>query len=260
MTELESDGARWAGLRTVVAGLIWALLGAAMFAPLPFATTADATTSPFAMLAGVTTSSSVTSLACYDTCPGTGAHAYTEPNPVDMGTLSNQPPVYVQNDYLPDEIEGGYFRAYRVMTGCGALEGGDYNGRRVKIELYYWDDGGYVNWNHESYLHIDPDSSVDSSSSGAIYYIWNNAYATTPWVPSWVEDFKMNNLTSGGRKIGDVTEAAAEVEDCWYGNHLHQESDGDGDYATNLDVGDTTTARITDVHYVTLSGIAGEAP
>lgn len=248
--------------KVIVTGISATALVVASVVPLKSMTDTRATDGPFAMLAGITSVTNVTALACYGTCPGGGSHAYTNPNPIDMGAGTTTPAVYVQNDYLPDDISGGYLTALRIMTGCGAYESPNYNGRRVKVSIYYYDtSSNYVNWNHESYLHIDPDYDVVDTSSESLYWFhWNNTYATTQLWPYWLEEFEMNNLTSGGIGIGQVTNVASPVTGCTDGNHLHQESDADGEYAPNLDVGDATTARYTDAHYVTLTGIAGEAP
>ena len=100
------------------------------------------------MLHGVT--GDITSLACYGECPGAGPHSGGY-DPQDIGTSGATPYVYVQNDYLPDEVSGGYIRAYEVVQGCASYDPEDeeYNGRKIRVETYYYEDSTYLNWNHE---------------------------------------------------------------------------------------------------------------
>lgn len=242
-----------------VGGSLTLLLGLTTALALPI--TSKATTSPFAMLAGTTTSTNITSLSCYGTCPGGGSHSHSYPNPVDMGAGTSTPSVFAQADYLPSDIAGGYALAYRDTTGQCGEKNDPYNGRRITVQIYHYNtSGSYVNWNYESYLHVEPYSGVSYYISSAPWLHWNNPYSSSPMWPSYIYDFNLNNLTSGGLYLGYVHNVTQTDSACTDGNHLHQESDNDGAYRPGLSVGQATTARYTDLHYVTLTGIAGSAP
>ena len=69
----------------------------------------------------------------------------------------------------------------------------------------------------------------------------------------------MNNTTSGGLQIAGVSQkGAAAAASCSGGNHLHQEV-GSSNYNPYDYWGKSVTARYSDSHYLTLSGIVGTA-
>ena len=246
--------------RPMFALIAWTVLSLSLTLSLATPAPSKATTSPFAMLAGISSSTNITSLTCYGVCPGT-PHSHTYPNPVDMGAGTATPAEWSQADYLPNDISGGYVLAFRDTNGACGEKDTPYNGRRITVQIYHYNtSAAYVNWNYESYLHMDPDAGVSAYSGSATWKHWNNPYSSAPLWGGWILDFNLNNTTSGGLYLGTAHNVTQTDMDCIDGNHLHQESDNDGAYRPGLSVGQPTTGRYTDLHYVTLTGIGGSAP
>ena len=157
-------------------------------------------------------------------------------------------------------MNGGYVLAYRDTAGACGEKNNPYNGRRITVEFYYFVNGVYTNYNTASYLHIDGVAPTLAYRANAPWRRWNNPYASSPlWAGNMVE-FNLNNLQSGGLYLGTAHNVTQTDIACTTGNHLHQESDGKGVYAPWLALGNATHNRWTDLHYITLSGISGNAP
>lgn len=131
------------------------------------------------------------------------------------------------------------------------------------MEIYHYIGGSYVNWQYESYLHVDPTAETNLYYGSAVWKRWNNKNASVPFWTPFLEQFKMNQPVSGGSDgyyLGTTHSVSVVDPACTTGNHVHQESDSDGVYRPGLYIGQLTTSRWTDLHYVTLSGIQGTAP
>ncbi len=222
---------------------------------------AEASHGRIAMLAGST--GTVTAGRCYppdpiwaNPCPA-NPHGFTNPYPFDIGAPA-WTPVYAQVDYLPNNIAGGFITASTVSTGCAASDG-PYSGYRVRVEIsYYNTSGAYVNWNHESYLHLA--STYGSIVNGGTFR-WNNPSATVPLWPPALEDYRLNNTTAGGALVGYVHPwMSGGSTSCSDGAHLHMEADSDGAYNTSRYLGEPVTQRFSDIHFIHLAGINGLHP
>lgn len=90
---------------TVLAIVAWAVLAAAIVSTFISPQRTEAAGPAFAVLASITSSSAgITSLQCYGTCPGSGPHSHSYPNPIDQGAGGSQPSAWVQLDYLPASV------------------------------------------------------------------------------------------------------------------------------------------------------------
>jgi hypothetical protein len=248
----------------VLALVVWALFGVAvLMAILPVPTTTADNGNNIAVLAGITSGGSgITGLATYpDGTPHPGVY------PVDMSAGGGNPYTYVQIDYLPSDVDGGYTFSYRDDSGCAAYNpsSGYYNGRRVRTFVYHYRDNTLLDVHGESYLHLDPDYSyVGVDYADGVWARWNNATAGSPMWPGYAEHFKLNNGTSGRFIIGTIASPelpGAATINCSTGEHLHQEGDPTkGSYAPGLSFYQSTTNRVTDIHYADLDSITGTAP
>lgn len=190
---------------------------------------------PIAVLAGA--GGTVSTLACYDPDPFV-AHPVRpgKPNPwAPCRTTDDSPPdgvtgnhggiyvpvdvsgnagagVYVQNDYLPAVVRGGYLWAEDLTTGCFNAST---SGSRTKVWIYYYDGTGYTDAHAVYYGHIDQYSPILNT-----WKTWNNYWASSPLWQPWVKDYDLNNDTSGGMYVGTVR---SNPSGCVTGSHLHQE-------------------------------------
>lgn len=190
------------------------------------------------MLAGV--SGNISTLQCYDPNPFSAHPSWPgKPNPwAPCRTIDDSPAdgvtgahsgltaptdiagsgtVYVQNDYLPDAVRGGYLYAVDASTGCYSSGTA---GKRTKVWIYYYDMSSpnqYTDVHAVYYGHMVQDTQILNT-----WKRWNNYYATSPLWESYVKDYYLNNLTSGGMPIGSVK---VNPTGCATGTHLHQETD-----------------------------------
>lgn len=186
--------------------------------------------------------------------------------PTDIGTTST---VSFQNAYLPAAVRGGYFYMEDASSGCFAYSGDQYNGRRTRAWVYYYDGGGYTDVHEVYYGHI-------SQQDLNYWYSWNN-YSASSWLwPSYLVDRWFNNGSSGGATVGAVaTFGSSPPAGCATDEHLHQDTGTGHSEAWNPYLasegclytgggpqwpcttsgyiwfaGDTASAKVTDVNYL----------
>ena len=250
---------------------------------------ARATATSIAMLAG--TGGNITTLGCYDpnpfvahpiwsgkpnpwaTCRTTDdspPDGYTGPHsgataPTDIGGGNGSTTVWVQNDYLPSAVRGGYLWAEDATSAC---YNASTSGARTKVWIYYYDNVGYTDVHAAYYGHVDQNTGVMNA-----WKLWNNYYATSPLWAAWTRDYDLNNTTSGGMPIGVVR---PNPTGCVTGAHLHQDMDSAHSESYNAwnysegcwfvssapaqapctlagytwVPGKPTTGRFTDIHYL----------
>ncbi len=127
--------------------------------------------------------------------------------------------------------------------------------------MYYDTAGYYINGNSLRFQHVAPNYRVGSDGGSASWYHWNNANNATKLWPTWLEQFKLNNLQLGGMDVAIVASFTngSPPSTCATGPHLHMENSA-GEYNPNDYVGKGVSARYNDAQYMHLSGITGTAP
>lgn len=200
-------------------------------------------TATIAMVASV--GGNISTLACYDPDPFVAHPSFPgKPNPwAPCRTTDDSPPdgatgahggmtaptdiagtgtVWLQNDYLPNSVRGGYLYAQDASTLCYSYPTNDsrYAGRRTKVWIYYYDtsSSSYQDVHEVYYGHISQNSGVLN-----VWKRWNNYWATSPMWPSYAVDYFLNNDWNGGMGVGSV-ETALGGSGCITGAHVHQET------------------------------------
>ncbi len=207
-----------------------------------------------AQLAGV--SGSVTTLECYDPEPTrghpsnsskpdpfapcrttntfvtdtvTGAHPGAKPTDISAspGTTA-----YLQLDYLPSALRGGYVWMSDMSSGTfcfnHASNSNKYVGRKIYALVYYYDNASSsqsTDWSEFYGEHVDANSPHLNQ-----WRRWNNKWATYPlWVGYPTQDFFLDweSNTGAGASVGTVAAiGSAPDAGCASGTHLHQDIDG----------------------------------
>lgn len=146
----------------------------------------------------------------------TGAHGGMG-RPTDFGAGSGSS-VSFQNAYLPPQVRGGYFFMEDASSGCFAYSGPQYNGRRTRAWVYYYDGVGLTDMHEVYYGHI-------SQQNLNHWYTWNN-YSATSWLwQSYLVNYWFNNGSSGGAPVGSVaTLGSSPPYGCATSAHLHQDT------------------------------------
>lgn len=258
------------------------LLGIALAALAPAAIPANAHVIAGRVAVLYPVSGVITTLECYDgpnfqppACVSgdpnhdgvTGPHAGTYAARIDVGNATNQT-TWAQVDYLPNGattgVSGGYAIAYKVPGYCQDFEPGNpyYNGKLIQIDLLYYNTTGYyINGHSLRFQHVAPNYRVGATAGSAYWYHWNNAFNTTKLWTAYVEDFKLNNLQSGGMDVATVASFAAGSPPpaCAGASHLHMENSA-GEYSLTDYLGKGVSSRYNDAQYMHLSGITGTAP
>jgi len=202
----------------------------------------------------------------------TGPHLGTFSAPTDIQASSGSG-VIVQLDYLPNDsngVAGGYAIAYEQRTGCGSYDptSAYWNGRKVEVDITHYNRlSQQLNGQSIMYEHVNPDNSVVGTNSGnATWFRWNNAYAYQMLWPPYAQQLLFNNTGLGGWSIATVAQPKSGAKDvgCSTGAHLHQDATS-GEYNhsqwwSTSGGGTYATARVSDMQYVTMSGIIGTAP
>jgi len=202
----------------------------------------------FASLAGI--DGVVTTLAVYD---GGGAHPGV--NAVDIGAPGGTA-VFHQLDYLPPWIAGGWIWVGPVHEAgrCSQWWPGSpyYNGDKIYVHTYLYDtDGTFVGSHRAAYQHVDPYAAHMDT-----WWSWNNPGATALAFPDGAQ-LAYGNQVDGGLYLGGVHTVWSSITNgpggglCTTGSHLHQEADGWR--AGQRWVGESLTARYSDLHYFTAS-------
>lgn len=191
----------------------------------------------------------------------TGAHGGSWYGRTDIQTFGTTPAVYAQLDYLPDSatgVAGGEIYATLNLTGCASYSPGTagYNGRKVQVDIVFRNRfGTQLNGLSVLYEHVEPGTYVWPSAHS---YKWNNP---TVYQRLWtVEDFRLNDDVYGGMPLGNVAQVVTPANpNCSTGNHLHQES-ATGTYNYARYIGESISARVSDIEFVSLANITGSAP
>jgi hypothetical protein len=158
----------------------------------------------------------------YDRDGVVGAHPGSYP--IDIGQVSVDTTVWIQNAFLPNQVRGGYVYGQLVSGYCQNLTGTQDNGRRVRAWIYYYDAYDYADVNATVFQHIKADQIPLEA-----WVKWNNHYATNPLWPSWMSPWSMNNGGSGGVPIGRVSAIGSSTPaSCATAAHVHQEVEASG--------------------------------
>lgn len=193
--------------------------------------------------------------------PPTGIHGGSWYGRTDIQTFGTTPAVYAQLDYLPDSasgVAGGEIYATSDLTGCASYAAGTagYNGIKVKVDIVFRNRfGTQLNGLSVLYEHVAAGPYVWPSAHS---YKWNNP---TAYQRLWsVEDFRLNDSINGGMPLGNVAQVVPPYDySCSTGNHLHQASAA-GVYNYARFIGEGINARVSDIEFVSLANITGDAP
>ncbi len=243
--------------RMSLAGVSWILLASA-FALLGSvqAKSVEASHGRIAVLAGI--SANVWNAECYydatynpsiwPTCAAGYTHAggYSGGSTTfDIGNGNPDHWVFMQLDYLPSNVSGGWVHAYNVSDGCAAYDVSSpyWNGRKLVVEFWFYDTSGQpITWAGVVYQHVDTERLTPNT-----WYSWNNPYSSTPLFGS--PNYTLNDLRNGGVLVADVAANGASSGGCSSNEHVHMEGNFYSDYDYNRYYNEGVTDRWNDIFY-----------